>query len=58
MSDDNELFDSLKFGEFDEAAIAMHETFESFLSAGFSDDQAFQLTRTVLAAHIQGSYLA
>lgn len=58
MSDNNdELFESLNFGEIDGAGVTLHEMFESMVRAGFNDEQAFELTKTIIAAHIQGSYL-
>lgn len=33
-------------------AIALHELYMSYVKAGFNRDQAFELTRTVLAENI------
>ncbi|MEU0991253.1 hypothetical protein [Streptomyces sp. NPDC005953] len=34
------------------AAIELHELFLAYLDAGFSEHQAFELTRTILAAQL------
>lgn len=54
---EDELFNSLGMNEIDGSGVVLHETYESFERAGFSEEQAFELTKAIIVAHIQGSYL-
>ena len=38
-----------------EGAIQLHEAFQAYCSAGFSDDHAIALTQTLLWASVQAS---
>lgn len=55
---EDELFNQLGIGEFDGGSLVLHETYQSFVRAGFNEEQAFELTKAIIVAHIQGSYLA
>lgn len=43
MSEDVEAYES---GALDSAAVALHELYQAFLRAGFSEDQAFSFVLT------------
>lgn len=37
-------------------AIAIHEIYQSFVTAGFNEEQAFKMVQTIISAQIMGGH--